>query len=62
MAVITLGLGVPDEDVVVKQDIVGCNRDVEVAEEEILGKKMARDLTETMEGLMKTWFENKMVR
>ena len=60
MAVLTLAVEVPEEDVVGKQDGVGCNPDVGVPEEEILENKMARHITEPTEGLRKTWFENKM--
>jgi len=36
---VTLTVGVPEEDVVVKQDGAVCNRDVGVPEEEVFGKQ-----------------------
>jgi len=35
VAVVTLAGGVPEEDVLVKQDGAGCNRDVGVTEEDV---------------------------
>ena len=39
MALLTLGVGVPVEDVVGKQDSAGCNRDVGLPEEEVVEKQ-----------------------
>ena len=39
MAVITLAVGVPEEDEIGKQDDEGCIRDLEVPEEEVVGKQ-----------------------
>jgi len=41
-AVVTLAVGVHEEDVAGKQDGAVCNRDYEVAEEDVFGKKMPR--------------------
>jgi len=39
VAVVTLVVGVPEEDVVGKQDGAGCNRDVALGEKEVVGKQ-----------------------
>jgi hypothetical protein len=39
VAVVTLGVGVPEEDVVGKQDCAGCNRAYGVPEEDVVGKQ-----------------------
>ena len=39
MAVVTLTWGVPKKHMVVKQGDTGCNRDVGVPEEELVGKQ-----------------------
>ena len=62
MAVETLAVGVPEEDLVGKQDGECCKRDVRVPEEEVLGKQDARVITEPTDGLRKTSLENKMAR
>ena len=60
MDVLTLAVGVHEEDVVenkmarVVTDTWECLRD------KCLEKKVARDVTEPTDGLRKTWLENKM--
>ena len=54
---VTLAEGVPEEDVVGKQDGARSNRDVGVPEEEVVGKQEGARSTEPTEGLRKTWVE-----
>jgi len=60
VAVITLAVGVHEEDVVGKKDGAVCNRDVGVPEKVVENKE--RVITEATEGLWKTWLENKLAR
>jgi len=39
VAVVTLVVGVPEKDVVGKQDGAGCNQDVGLREKEVVGKQ-----------------------
>ena len=62
MALVTLAGGEREEDVVVKQVDAGCNRDVGVPEEDVVGKHDGADVTKPTDGLRNSWFENKMAR
>ena len=57
MADVTLAVGVPEEDVLVKLDGAGYNRDVEVPEEDVDVNQIARFVTEPREGMKEKYFE-----
>jgi len=61
VAVVTLAEGVPEEDVVGKQDGECCKREVRVPEQKVFGK-MARVISEHTDGLRKTSLANKLPR
>jgi hypothetical protein len=54
VAVVTLAVGVPEEEVVVKQDGAGCNRDVGVLRKTCLEITIAQVVTEPRDYLSKT--------
>ena len=62
VAVITLAVGVPEENVIGKQDDTCCNRDVEGLRKKWFENKKAQDVTEPTECLRKMFFEIKMAR